>query len=134
MPNEEMGSRALPQSPAVHTTAILLVVGGFLVFVAISIAAVLAFLKTEAPGAFAPKNERPFPPPALQTAPQNDLVNFEAPQRARLNGYDWADPGHTMARIPIDEAMRLIIARGPKAYDRIGGSSAAGTNSSGGSP
>ena len=44
MPNEEMGSRALPQAPAVDNRVILMVVSGFLAFVAIAILGLLLFL------------------------------------------------------------------------------------------
>jgi hypothetical protein len=119
MPNEEMGSRALPQPPAVENRVILIVVGGFMAFVAAAIFGILLFLKTEAPGAFAPRRERQFPGPALQKLPQNDLANFEAAQRSTLSGYGWVDPGHSVGRIPIEQAMQMIAARGEHAYDPL---------------
>jgi hypothetical protein len=119
MPNEEMGSRALPQPPGVENRVILMVVGGFLAFVAAAIFGIMLFLKTEAPGAFAPRRERPFPGPALQKLPQNDLANFEAAQRSTLSGYGWVDPGHGAVRIPIEQAMQMIAARGEHAYDPL---------------
>ena len=35
-----------------------------------------------------------------------------------LSGYDWVDRSKGLARIPIDDAMRIIAARGDHAYDR----------------
>jgi hypothetical protein len=119
MPNEEMGSRALPQPPAVDNPAVLIIVASFLAFVAVAVLAILLFLKTEAPGAFAPRSERSFPGPALQKLPQNDLANFDSAQRGALSGYGWIDPSHSVARIPIEQAMQMIAARGEHAYDPI---------------
>jgi hypothetical protein len=132
MPNEEMGSRALPQPPAIDNRVILMVVAGFLAFVAIAIFGILLFLKTEAPGVFAPRRERPFPGPALQKLPQNDLSNFAAAQRSTLSGYGWVDPGHSVGRIPIEQAMQMIAARGEHAYDPLQASPAAPPDARGG--
>jgi hypothetical protein len=134
MPNDEMGSRALPQPPGIHNRAVLITVGGFLAFVAAAIFGLLLFLKTEAPGAFAPKSERPFPAPRLQKAPQNDVGSFEASQRSTLSGYSWADRSHGLAQIPIEEAMRIIAARGMRAYDPLETSPISPADARGGSP
>ena len=56
---------------------------------------------------------RPFraPAPLLQTAPQIERANYFA-EKARLMGsYGWADRQAGIARIPVDEAMRLMAAR-----------------------
>lgn len=117
MPNEEMGSRALPQPAAINNRIVIAVVVGFLLFVGISIAVMLYVLKSQEPGAFVPRKERRFPQPELQKAPQNDLSRFAAAQRAALSGYTWIDRDHGIARIPIEEAMRQIAGRGEHAYD-----------------
>jgi hypothetical protein len=123
MPNEEMGKRAPPQPPEVSDRPILMVVGGFLVFVALAIAGLLLFLQKEAPRALVPRVEQPFPQPALQKLPQSDLARFEAAQRSALSGYAWVDRDHGLARIPIDEAMQMIASRGAHAYDPLQASS-----------
>lgn len=117
MPNEEMGSRALPQPAAINYRIVIAVVVGFLLFVAISIAGMLYVLKAQAPGAFVRRTERRFPQPELQQAPQNDLSRVTAAQRAALSGFAWIDRDHGIARIPIEEAMRQIAGRGEHAYD-----------------
>lgn len=134
MPNEEMGKRALPQPPEVSDRPILMVVGGFLVFVAVAIAALLLFLQKEAPLALAPRVEQQFPHPALQKLPQNDLARFETAQRSALSEYAWIDRDHNVARIPIDEAMRMIAARGERAYDPLQASAPPSDVSRGGRP
>jgi len=134
MPNDEMGKRALPQPPEVSDLPILIIVGGFLLFVAIAISGLLLFLKKEAPRALAPRVEQHFPQPSLQKLPQNDLAQFEAAQRGALSGYAWVDRDHGVARIPIDDAMRMVAARGVHAYDPLQASSATAADAPGGEP
>ena len=117
MPNEEMGSRTLPQPAEINNRAVLIIVGGFMLFVAVAIAGLLLFLKAQAPDTFAPRTEQRFPQPELQKAPQNDLSRFEAAQHDLLSAYAWVERDHGIARIPIDEAMRLIAGRGEHGYD-----------------
>lgn len=117
MPNDEMGSRALPQTPDVATGIVITAVAGFLVFVAIMMTVLLFYLKAQAPDAFRQAIEDPFPPPALQKRPQDDLKRFELEQRMALSGYGWVDRSKGLARIPVQEAMRILAARGDHAYD-----------------
>ena len=134
MPNERIGNRALPQPPEVNNSVVLMTLGGFLVFVAVAIGALLLFLRAQAPGAFAPRTEQRFPEPVLQKAPQNDLRRFEAAQQAALSGYGWVDRDHGIARVPIDEAMRMTAARREHAYDPLQDVPASRGNASGGTP
>lgn len=122
MPNEEMGSRTLPATPDVASRVVIITVGGFLLFVAIAMCGIFIYLKAAAPGALQHPSERPFPQPTLQKAPQQDLLQFETQQRAQLSGYGWTDRNQGLAKIPIEDAMRIIAARGEHAYDPIGGS------------
>lgn len=119
MPNDEMGSRAMAQSPDVATGIVILAVAGFLAFVALTMTGLFFYLRTGAPGAFRQATERPFPEPALQKTPQDDLKRFELDQRMSLSGYGWIDRSKGIVRIPIEEAMRLITARGDHAYDPL---------------
>src|SRR4051812_34398766 len=119
MPNEEMGHRALPQPPDVDSRVVFSVTMGFLVFVALSMAGLFFYLRADAPGALNTPPERQFPQPALQKAPQNDLKQFEAGQRAALSGYAWIDRAQGIARIPIEDAMRIIAGRAEHGYDPI---------------
>jgi hypothetical protein len=55
----------------------------------------------------------PVPPaPRLQSNPSADWSAFRAEQMTRLNGERWVDREHGIAHIPIDDAMRLLAARG----------------------
>jgi hypothetical protein len=50
--------------------------------------------------------------PRLQTNPQQDLRQMRAREDAILNGYGWVDQGAGVARIPISEAMKIVVSRG----------------------
>ena len=119
MPNETMGERDPPQSPEVATSVVVVAVAGFLGFVALSMIGLFFYLRSGAPDAFRKVVEHSFPEPALQKNPRDDLTRFELLQRAALSGYDWVDQSRGLARIPIEEAMRIIASRGDRAYDPL---------------
>jgi hypothetical protein len=119
VPNEKMGSRRLPQSPDVATRIVIIAMAGFLGFVAISMTGLFFYLRSSVPDAFRKVIEHHFPEPALQKDPQNDLTRFEREQRATLSGYGWVDRSKGLVRIPIENAMRIIAARGGHAYDPL---------------
>lgn len=50
--------------------------------------------------------------PLLQEKPVPDLATFRAQEDLELSTYGWVDQGRGVARIPIDEAMRLLAERG----------------------
>ena len=52
------------------------------------------------------------PPPRLQEQEPVDLAGQRAMEGEILRSYGWVDPQTGIARIPIDEAMRLTIERG----------------------
>jgi hypothetical protein len=63
------------------------------------------------PAANAPPRTFRAAPPLLQTAPQVERESYFA-EKARLTGsYAWVDRQAGIARIPVDEAMRLMAAR-----------------------
>ena len=51
-------------------------------------------------------------PPLLQEYPYRDLAEFRAHEDALLQSYGWVDKDLGRVHIPIDEAMRLVAARG----------------------
>lgn len=119
MPNEEMGDRAIPQPPDVATGTVILSVVGFLSLVAVAMVALFFYLKVSAPAALKQPTQHDFPKPALQASPKEDLARIEFEQRTALSGHAWVDRSKGLARIPIDEAMRIIAARGDRAYDAL---------------
>ena len=55
----------------------------------------------------------PQPPaPRLQTAPKDDLERLHASENQRLNSFGWIDRDKQIARIPIEDAMKLLSQRG----------------------
>src|ERR1700761_4103379 len=99
MPNEEMGNQRMPQPAGVANRTVIVAVAGFLGFVALSMTGLFFTLRSAVPDAFKAAVEHPFPQPALQKHPQDDLRNFEREQRATLSGYGWVDQSKGLARI-----------------------------------
>jgi hypothetical protein len=56
--------------------------------------------------------ERVPPVPRLQINPREDLRELRAREDAVLTSYGWVDKEHGVARIPIEEAMKLTVQRG----------------------
>jgi hypothetical protein len=52
------------------------------------------------------------PEPRLQTNPREDLRELRQREDAVLNSYGWVDRNAGIARIPIDEAIRLTVQKG----------------------
>ena len=52
------------------------------------------------------------PAPRLQDNPQQELRDLRAKQQALLKGYGWVNKESGVARIPIEEAMRIVVERG----------------------
>lgn len=93
-----------------------------LLFASIALAVTLGMLGLQrlvlnGPGAARPaltaqQRTHPQPPaPGLQADPAKELRDLQAAQNARLDHYAWANPAHTIARIPINEAKALILGR-----------------------
>ena len=54
-----------------------------------------------------------LPPfPRLQDNPQQDLQQLRARQQSLLTGYGWVNKEAGVARIPIEDAMRIVVERG----------------------
>lgn len=47
-------------------------------------------------------------PPQLQSAPQEDRTRYFADKEKRLGEYGWVDRERGIARIPIEQAMKLV--------------------------
>jgi hypothetical protein len=63
------------------------------------------------PMAVGQQDRRP-PEPRLQNNPQQELRDLRAKQEGLLNGYGWVNKEGGVARIPIDEAMRMVVEKG----------------------
>ena len=63
------------------------------------------------PMAAGQQDRRP-PEPRLQDNPQQELRDLRAKQEGKLNGYGWVNKEAGIARIPIEEAMRMVVQKG----------------------
>lgn len=74
------------------------------------------------------ENARTIPPvPRLQVAPQKEIHDYWESQQAILNSYGWVDRQNGVVRIPVDRAMRILLAKGlPARMPAAGGEKAAG--------
>ncbi len=52
------------------------------------------------------------PAPRLQTNPREDLKAMRAEEDQRLTTYGWVDQAGGVVRIPIDQAMQLLLKQG----------------------
>ncbi len=59
-------------------------------------------------------NERQTQPPAprLQANPRVELKDMRSDEETILNSYGWVDPGKGIVRIPIDQAIDMVAAKG----------------------
>ncbi len=53
-----------------------------------------------------------FPEPVLQPSPPVDMQQFYAQEMQRLNSAGWVDKAAGTVHIPIDQAMRSVVAEG----------------------
>ena len=52
------------------------------------------------------------PSPRFQENPQQELQDLRAKQRGVLEEYSWVNKEAGIARIPIEEAMKIVVERG----------------------
>jgi len=52
------------------------------------------------------------PEPRLQVTPRQDLLEMRAEEDRILTTYGWVDKNAGVVRIPIEEAMKLMVQRG----------------------
>jgi len=72
-------------------------------------------IETQAPAAYVadadPEALKP-PAPRLQALPEVELAELRAQEEAILGSYAWVEKDRGIARIPIDEAVRIVAERG----------------------
>jgi hypothetical protein len=76
----------------------------------------------EYPLAAAQENQVP-PEPRLQTNPREDMRELRDREDEVLTSYGWVDKHAGIARIPIEEAMKIVVERGLPARQVPKGSS-----------
>src|SRR5579883_2955256 len=113
--------RAFPdrlEPDSTNPRLVLATAGTVLLLLAIAFSVILWFYKVEVPPrtAIVPKE---FPSPRLIQDETDELRRVDAEQRARLEGYRWVDRDKGLIGVPIDEAMRMIAAKGANGYGPI---------------
>ena len=58
------------------------------------------------------QQDRLPPSPRLQDNPQQELQDLRAKQEALLEGFGWVNKEAGVARIPIEDAMKMVVERG----------------------
>jgi hypothetical protein len=106
------------EEPDVREGAIAAIMGGFFVFVLLVATGLFVFYRSLAQDAtFVKPNV--FPSPRLETRSDGLRDPEIARQEADLDRFRWIDRAHGVFQIPIERAMKLVAARGPKAYDPV---------------
>jgi hypothetical protein len=68
--------------------------------------------RTEPRFPLAMRDEPPVPPePRLQRFPREDILHLRVHEDSMLQSYGWVDKGAGTVRIPIQDAMRLVLER-----------------------
>lgn len=109
-----------PERPEVRTRAVVLVLAG--AFLVLTIAGIVLWFMYL--GVMGPTRRHPpasFPAPRLESDPAATRARYQARESRILDGYGWVDRKAGLVRIPIDQAMTIIAARGQDAYGPIQG-------------
>jgi hypothetical protein len=107
------------EKPAVREGVIAAIMASFLAFaIAAAVCLFFFFFRPLAHNAaFVRVSE--FPSPRLQTGSDGLRDPEIAKQQADLQRFRWIDRDHGVFQIPIERAMRIVAARGSKAYDPV---------------
>ena len=106
------------EPPAIRAGAVAATMVGFFLFVVLVAIGLFAFYQWRAHDASFVKVET-FAAPRLQTLADGLADPEIARQKADLDRSRWLDAGHHVFQIPIEDAMRLVAARGAAAYDPV---------------
>ena len=106
------------EPPDIGTGAVAATMVGFFLFVVLVAIGLFAFYHRRAHDAPFVRVET-FAAPRLQTLADGLADPEIARQKADLGHARWLDAGHRVFQIPIEDAMRLVAARGATAYDPV---------------
>jgi hypothetical protein len=67
-----------------------------------------------------PGDIQKFPQPRLENSERLELRDFREQEAQKLNSYGWVDQNAGVARIPIAQAMQLIVQRGLPIKPQVG--------------
>jgi hypothetical protein len=87
-----------------------IIVGG----IVCALVAAALMLRARGPAANTPPHAFAGQAPLLQPAPQPERAAYFAEKRRATGTYGWVDRQAGIARIPLDEAMKLMAAKGAR--------------------
>lgn len=102
----------------IRASTVAAIMAGFFLFVVLAAVGLFAFYQRRAHDASFVTVES-FVAPRLQTLADGLADPEIARQRAALDRSRWLDDSHHVFQIPIDDAMRIVAARGAAAYDPV---------------
>jgi hypothetical protein len=109
----------MPHPDRLRIDRIALAGGAIAVTVALVVVAVLAWLHARGLPPGGTQLHRDYAltvdAPPLQSAPQLDLQAYRAEKARRLHETAWVDASQGIARIPIDDAMALMLQQAASA-------------------
>jgi hypothetical protein len=106
------------EPPDIDVRAALIAAGASVVLVVGAVVGLLAIYRAYVPNPALPPPQA-FPQPRVQPDESAELGRLLSEQRARLEGYAWADRDKKLIRIPIEHAMQLIVQKGDQAFDPL---------------
>jgi hypothetical protein len=106
------------EPPEIRAGVVAAIMAGFFLFVVLIAIGLFAFYQRRAHDASFVKVET-FAAPRLQTLADGLADPEIARQKVDLDGARWLDAGHRVFQIPIEDAMRIVAARGAGAYDPV---------------
>jgi hypothetical protein len=95
-----------------HTGVVLGVLAGLAIVIVVAAAAVRGLVGwwDAPPGGPNEAFEMRIAGPQLETAPQYERARYFAGKDRLLHRYEWVDRARGVARIPIEDAMRLVAS------------------------
>jgi hypothetical protein len=72
------------------------------------------------PAVLSEKQQQLPPEPRLQAVPRLDLKSLREGEEKVLTSYAWIDPNRGIARIPIEEAIKIVAKRGLPSKPSVG--------------
>jgi hypothetical protein len=110
--------QGIPEPSGVELSRVVLAVVAAFVLLAIGIGGLGMWYWRQVPVKTMPLPAS-FPQPRVAADELTELRQILAAQRRRLTSYQWTNKEHTLVQIPIDRAMKIIVAKGSHAYDPI---------------
>lgn len=104
------------ESPQVEARSTLIFVGGFVVFVGVSLVLLRTFFVAWIVHEPTP-SPRQTPEPRLETYSGQTRAAVDRREDRMASGFAWIDRAGGRVRIPVARAMAIIAARGSSAYD-----------------